>query len=289
MAYVNRAKSIPLSRATQLLRGRTTFLLGGLFLCFFITLALGGEAFAPNPPNQIDLLHRLSAPSLTYPLGTDHLGRCILSRLMAGTALSLGTALTTAGLILAIALPVGLLSALCKGWVDAVLMRIADIFLAFPMLVFALAIIGYLGASLTSAVIGVALAWWPSLARLVRTLTLEAASKEYVLASRQCGQKPLSIIGRHILPQILPPLLVVLSLEMAGLLLVLSSLSFLGLGAQPPAAEWGAMLNEARPFFAERPSVVLAPGIVIILAVLSFNLVGEGIRFQLDKRKPYRW
>ncbi|WP_208978447.1 ABC transporter permease subunit [Pseudovibrio denitrificans] len=99
----------------------------------------------------------------------------------------------------------------------------------------------------------------------------------------------MSIITKHILPQILPPLLVVLSLEMAGLLLVLSSLSFLGLGAQPPAAEWGAMLNEARPFFAERPSVVLAPGIVIILAVLSFNLVGEGIRFQLDKRKPYRW
>lgn len=289
MAYIDTSPSLFISRATQHMKGRTTFLLGGMLLCFFVVLAVGGEALAPNPPNQIDLLHRLSAPSLTYPLGTDHLGRCILSRLMAGTALSLGTALTTAGLILAIALPVGLLSALCKGWVDSVLMRAADIFLAFPMLVFALAIIGYLGASLTSAVIGVALAWWPSLARLVRTLTLDAAAKEYVLASRQCGQKPLSIIGRHILPQILPPLLVVLSLEMAGLLLVLSSLSFLGLGAQPPAAEWGAMLNEARPFFAERPSVVLAPGIVIILAVLSFNLVGEGIRFQLDKRKPYRW
>ncbi|GHB44395.1 nickel ABC transporter permease subunit NikC [Pseudovibrio japonicus] len=289
MAYVDTTSSLLISRGTKLIKGRTSFLLGGFFLSVFIVLAIGGEALAPNSPNQIDLLHRLSAPSLTYPLGTDHLGRCILSRLMVGTSLSLGTALATAGLILAIALPVGLLAALCKGWVDAVLMRVADIFLAFPMLVFALAIIGYLGASLTSAVVGVALAWWPSLARLVRTLTLDAASKQYVLASRQCGLKPLTIIRRHILPQILPPLLVVLSLEMAGLLLVLSSLSFLGLGAQPPAAEWGAMLNEARPFFAERPSVVLAPGLVITLAVLSFNLVGEGIRNQLDKRKPYQW
>ncbi|SDQ12850.1 ABC transporter permease subunit [Pseudovibrio sp. Tun.PSC04-5.I4] len=289
MAYVDTSSPFSISRVTRLIRGKTSFIFGCILLCVFITIAIGGDAFAPNPPNQIDLLHRLGSPSLTYPLGTDHLGRCILSRLISGTALSLGTALATAGLILSLALPVGLVSALMGGWIDAILMRVADIFLAFPTLVFALAIIGYLGASLTSAVIGVALAWWPSLARLIRTLTLDAASKDYVLASRQCGQKPMSIVIRHIFPQILPPLLVVISLEMASLLLVLASLSFLGLGAQPPAAEWGAMLNEARPFFAERPGVVLAPGLVIILAVLSFNLVGEGIRFQLDKRKPYQW
>ncbi|WP_120498619.1 ABC transporter permease [Kiloniella sp. EL199] len=271
-------------RATPLGLNTGIILIGCLLLIAFF-----GENLAPHDPNKMDLVRRLEGMSWTYPLGTDHLGRDVLSRLMSGTLLSLGSAVMTAVTILFIALPIGLISAMLGGWVNHLLMRITDIFLAFPMIIFSLVIIGFLGASLNSAIIGVALAWWPSLARLVHTLTTDALSKDFVLASRQCGIGPVKLVIRHILPQILPPLFVVMSLEMASILLVLSSLSFLGIGAQPPEAEWGAMLNEARPFFTERPGLLLAPGLLISLAVMGFNLLGEGIRHKLDNRSPFRW
>ena len=153
----------------------------------------------------------------------------------------------------------------------------------------ALAVIGFMGASLEASIIGVAAAWWPSNARLVRALVMSAGERDFVRAAYLAGASRTRVVLRHILPQILPPLAVIISLETASVLLALSSLSFLGIGAQPPTPEWGAMLNEARPFFAQAPHMLLVPGLAVMLAVLAFNLVGEGLRDLLDKREPFTW
>ncbi|WP_298964660.1 ABC transporter permease subunit [uncultured Roseibium sp.] len=262
----------------------------GIFLLFgFAILALAGGTSNLPPPEKMDLLSRLAGPSERHLLGTDHLGRDLLSRLLAAIPVSLGAALKTMAAILAIALPWGLISGLAGGRTDMVMMRLADIVMAFPTLVLALAVIGFMGASLEASIIGVAVAWWPSNARLIRALVLSANERDFVKASYLAGASRRRVIFRHVLPQILPPLAVIVSLETASVLLALSSLSFLGIGAQPPMPEWGAMLNEARPFFAHAPHMLIAPGLAVVCAVLAFNLVGEGLRDLLDKRRPYQW
>jgi len=237
----------------------------------------------------MDLLARLSPPSFAHPLGADHVGRDVLARLIAAVPVSLGAALSAMLAILAISLPWGLVAGLAGGRVDMVMMRLADIIMAFPTLVLALAVIGFMGASLEASIVGVAAAWWPSNARLVRALVLSASQRDFVRAARLAGATRTRLVLRHILPQVLPPLAVIVSLETASVLLALSSLSFLGIGAQPPTPEWGAMLNEARPFFTQAPHMLLVPGLAVTLAVLAFNLVGEGLRDLLDKREPFRW
>lgn len=263
--------------------------LGALLLISFAALALTCGALPLPAPQKMDLLARLAPPSGAHPLGTDHLGRDLLARLLAAIPVSLGAALQAMGAILAIALPWGLTAALAGGRTDMILMRLADIIMAFPTLVLALAVIGFMGASLQASIIGVAAAWWPSNARLIRALVLSAKERDFVRAAYLSGASRLRVILRHILPQILPPLAVIVSLETASILLALSALSFLGIGAQPPTPEWGAMLNEARPFFAQAPHMLLAPGIAVVAAVLAFNLIGEGLRDLLDTREPYRW
>lgn len=264
-------------------------LIGLLLLLGFGFMGLSPFLFDLPAPDEMDLLARLSGPTAAHPLGTDHLGRDLLARLVGAVPVSLGAALAAMALILAMSLPWGVVSALAGGKVDMVMMRLADIIMAFPMLVLALAVIGFLGASLEASIIGVAAAWWPSNARLVRALVLSAAQREFVAAARLTGASRSRVVLRHILPQVLPPLAVIISLETASVLLALSSLSFLGIGAQPPTPEWGAMLNEARPFFTQAPHMLLVPGFAVTLAVLAFNLVGEGLRAWLDKREPYQW
>lgn len=263
--------------------------LGIILLVGFALLGLLPAMLDLPSPEHMDLLARLSGPSTAHPLGTDHLGRDVLARLIGAVPVSLGAALSTMAAILAISLPWGVISALAGGRTDAVMMRLADIIMAFPMLVLALAIIGFMGASLEASILGVAAAWWPSNARLVRALVLSASHRDFVRAAYLSGASRLRVVLRHVLPQILPPLAVIISLETASVLLALSSLSFLGIGTQPPTPEWGAMLNEARPFFAQAPHMLIAPGLAVTLAVLAFNLVGEGLQSLLDKREPYRW
>ncbi|WP_372841616.1 ABC transporter permease [Phaeovulum sp.] len=276
-------------RLPRNLVGRGGLALGFALLGCFALLALGGSFLPLPPPERIDLLARLAPPSAAHPLGTDHLGRDVLSRLIGAVPVSLGAAIATMAAILSIALPWGLTAALAGGKVDALLMRLADIVMAFPTLVLALAVIGFMGASLEASIIGVAAAWWPSNARLLRALVLSARQRDFVRAARLAGASRARVIVRHVLPQVLPPLAVIVSLEMASVLLVLSSLSFLGIGAQAPTPEWGAMLNEARPFFARAPHMLLVPGLAVTLAVLAFNLIGEGLRDLLDQREAYRW
>lgn len=269
--------------------GRIGLVLGIFLLGCFAALAAAIPFLELPPPEQMDLLARLSGPSQAHPLGTDHLGRDVLSRLAGAVPVSLGAAFAAMAVILAISLPWGVIAALAGGRVDMAMMRLADIIMAFPMLVLALAVIGFMGASLEASIVGVAAAWWPSNARLVRALVLSAGQRDFVRAAYLGGASRLRVVMRHILPQILPPLAVIISLETASVLLALSSLSFLGIGAQPPTPEWGAMLNEARPFFSQAPHMLIAPGLAVTLAVLAFNLVGEGLRNLLDKREPYQW
>ena len=264
-------------------------MLGIILLAGFAGLGLMTSVTDLPAPDQMDLLARLSGPSPAHPLGTDHLGRDVLARVIGAVPVSLGAALTAMGAILAISLPWGVVAALAGGRIDTVMMRLADIIMAFPMLVLALAVIGFMGASLEASILGVAAAWWPSNARLVRALVLSASQRDFVRAVRLAGASRLRVVWRHILPQVLPPLAVIISLETASVLLALSSLSFLGIGAQPPTPEWGAMLNEARPFFAQAPHMLIVPGLAVTLAVLAFNLVGEGLRSLLDTREPYQW
>lgn len=270
-------------------RGRVGFAIGFILLAGFAALGLWPVLFDVTPPERIDLLTRLAPPSATHPLGTDHLGRDVLSRLMGAVPISLGAAFATIAAILTVALPWGIIAAVAGGRVDMVMMRLTDIILAFPTLVLALAVIGFMGASLQASIIGIAAAWWPSNARMVRALVLSASKRDFVRAAYLCGASRLRVVVRHILPQIVPPLAIIISLETASVLLALSALSFLGIGAQPPTPEWGAMLNEARPFFAQAPHMLIAPGVAVTVAVLSLNLVGEGMRDLLDYREPYKW
>ena len=269
--------------------GKAGLAAGLALLAGFALLALVTPLLGLPPPEQMDLLARLAPPSAAHPLGTDHLGRDVLARLVGAIPVSLGAALGTMAAILAISLPWGFVAALAGGRVDMVMMRLADIVMAFPTLVLALAVIGFMGASLEASVIGVAAAWWPSNARLVRALVLAASQRDFVHAVRLAGASRARIVLRHVLPQVLPPLAVIVSLETASVLLALASLSFLGIGAQPPTPEWGTMLNEARPYFQQALHMLIAPGLAVTLAVLAFNLVGEGLRELLDERKPYQW
>jgi peptide/nickel transport system permease protein len=259
-------------------------IVAALLLC-----ACWPQAWLPHDPLAQDLLRRLQPPSREFWLGTDMLGRCVFSRVVAGAALSLGAALAVAAAIAALALAWGLGAALGGAWADALLMRVADVLLGFPTLVLALALIGVAGASLPAVLAALVIAWAPGLARVVRALARQALAREYVLASQMAGLGLGTVVRRHVLPQLLPPLLVLASLEAASVLLALSSLSFLGLGAQPPAPEWGVMLNEARPFIDTAPHLLLGPGLAVLLSTLGLNLLGEGLRERFDARAPLRW
>jgi peptide/nickel transport system permease protein len=217
-------------------------------------------------------------------LGTDNIGRDTLSRLIYGARWSLGTALAATLMIVVIGVTVGLVAGYFGGLIDDVLMRLVDVLLAFPSLVLALAIVGMLGPSLTNVMIGMVAVWWVDYARVIRGMTVSLRDREYITSAHCIGCPPRHIIFRHLLPNVIPSVIVLATLELGGLMLAISGLSFLGLGAQPPTPEWGTMLNNGRPFFQSEPQLMMYPGIAISLAVIGFNLVGDGLRDILDPR-----
>jgi len=217
-------------------------------------------------------------------LGTDQLGRDLLARLLYGARYTLGTGLAAMALILFVGTSVGLVAGLLSGRVDVVLMRIVDVLLAFPSLILALAIVGMLGPSLTNVLIGIAAVGWASYARVVRGLVLSLREREFVEAAHALGASRLWVARRHILPHVLPTVVVLASLDLGNLLLAISALSFLGVGAQAPTPEWGRMLNDARPFLWQAPHLMLFPGLAIFLVVLACNFLGDGLRDLLDPR-----
>ncbi|AIS52198.1 dipeptide transport system permease protein DppC [Thermoanaerobacter kivui] len=259
-------------------------LLGLVIILVVVAVAIFAPYIAPNDPVKVDLQHRLAPPSAQYPLGTDHLGRCLLSRLIYGARVSLSTAVLALSAILLIGLPVGILAGYCGGWVDNLFMRLVDIMLAFPGLILALVIAGMLGPGLLNVMLALALVWWVGYARVVRGMVLSVKEKEFILAARACGTSECGIIIRHILPNIISPVIVLTTLDMGKLILAISGLSFLGLGAQPPTPEWGAMLNDGRPYMQVAPQLMIYPGLCIMTVVLAFNLLGDGLRDVLDSR-----
>ena len=246
--------------------------------------ALAAPLLAPYSPLATHFDAGLQGPNHQYLLGTDNLGRDELSRILYGARVSLASITVGALAIMLIGVTVGLVSGYYGGIVDNLIQRVIEILMAFPSLVLALAIAGVLGPSMRNVLIAVVAVHWVGYARLVRGMVLSARSEPYVEAGRAVGAPDLRIMFRQILPNVFSPIIVLLTLEMGALLLTISSLSFLGLGAQPPTAEWGNMLNQARPFFQSHPHLMIVPGSAITLTVLGFNLLGDGLRDALDPR-----
>lgn len=246
------------------------------------TAALLAPLLAPHDPTFVDAAGGFAGPSTAHWLGTDNLGRDILSRLVYGARWSLGIVLVATVAIVVAGVTIGVLAGYVGGVVDDILMRLVDTLLSVPSLLLALAIVGTLGPGIGSVVIGLASIWWVGYARVVRGLVLVLRERAFVDAARALGATDARIIVRHVLPSILPVVAVLASLEMGELVLGVSGLSFLGLGAQPPTPEWGSMLNDGRTFFFTAPQLMLYPGLAISVAVLGFNLLGDGMRDALD-------
>lgn len=259
-------------------------LFGLLVLLLIITAAL----FAPWLANQDifaqDLTARLRPPSQTHWLGTDELGRDIYSRLLYGARITLYIAGLTALIITPLGLLIGTSAGYLGGWVDTVLMRLVDIFLAFPSLILALAFVAALGPGIENAIIAISLSSWPPIARLARAETLSIRKMDYIAAVRLQGASSWHIILRHVIPMCLPSVVVRVTLNMAAIILTAAGLGFLGLGAQAPSPEWGAMLASGREFMLNNGWIAAIPGLAILFTSLAFNLLGDGLRDVMDLR-----
>lgn len=271
------------SRLRALGRDRTA-MLGLAILSLLAVAAVLGPALAPNDPNFTEPAVRFASPSAAHPLGTDHIGRDILSRLLYGARLSLGSAVLAALAVGALGLGFGLAAGYFRGIVDALVTRAVDVLLAFPTLLLALVVVGALGTGLRNILIAAVIAWWASYARVVRGVTFAEREKPYIEAARALGASSWQIIRRHLLPNIAAPIVVLTTLDMGAILLAVSALSFLGLGVEAGTPEWGAMLADARTYMRRAPLLMVYPGAAIFLAVLGFNLLGDGLRDILDPR-----
>ncbi len=257
--------------------------LGSMLAIALVTLALITPWITGNPLTQ-DTKQRLQAPSSAHWLGTDQLGRDVMSRVLYGSRISLRIGLIVTVLSLVVGVIVGLLAGLLGGLWDDILMRTTDIFLAFPALILAMAVSAALGPNLNNVMIAVAVVSWPGYARLLRAQVLAVKNLEFVDAARSLGAGTPRIAFQHLLPNSLAPLLVQASFDIGSSILVAAGLSFIGFGAQPPTPEWGAMVSETRNFINEAPWASSAPAIAILLTVLAFNLLGDGLRDILDPR-----
>ncbi len=258
---------------------------GAGLLLVVMLLCLLGPAMTPHDPLQGDFDHRLEPPSVAYPLGTDRLGRCQLSRTMAAARMSVGLAVLAAGSVTLVSVALASFAVFGGRWADAMVRRGVSVFLSFPPLVLALAVVGVMGPSAGAAVSAIAWTWWPAETRLARTLFQSARQKEFLDAAWLAGAGPVRILLRHVWPQVGPALAVRFSLELGSVVLALSTLSFLGMGAQPPQPEWGVMLNEARPFVMTAPYLLLGPGLGLMMTVAGCNLLAEGLRRRVDRRE----
>lgn len=259
-------------------------LAGLLIIAMLLLVGLAAPWLAPYDPIRTDVPHRLEAPSAQHLFGTDQLGRDILSRIIYGTRISLRIAVLAAVIATVIGAPLGLISGYFRGRVDDLLMRLTDMFMAFPRLILAMAIAAALRPTLENVIIAISLAAWPAYTRLARSVTLGLREENFVEAARALGASPLRILARHIAPGVISPMVIQVSLDMGGIILTAAGLGFIGFGAQPPTPEWGVMISEGRTYITDQWWVPTFPGIAISLFVLGFNLLGDGIRDILDPR-----
>ena len=274
----------PWKRAWRRLKRRRGAMAALVVVVLLVLLAVLAPWVAPYDPIATSFATVRKPPSWAHWFGTDEVGRDVLSRVIWGARASLSAGLVSVGIAVGAGVPLGLLAGYAGGWIDAALSRLVDAMLAVPFLILAIALSAFLGPSLTNAMIAIGVTATPVFVRLTRGQTLSAKVEDYVEAARAVGNPHWRIALRHVLPNIVPPLLVQASLAIAGAIIAEAALSFLGLGQQPPAPSWGSMLNSAQRFIAQAPWMAFWPGFAIFFAVLSFNLLGDGLRDALDPR-----
>ena len=266
------------------LRHDRTAMVGVLLVSIVVLGGVLAGVLATKDPNAVDVAARFDSPSTEHLLGTDHLGRDVFARVLFGARLSIGSAVVAGLATAVIGLVLGMMAGYFGGVVDTVISRVVDVLLAFPLMLLALAITGVLGPGLRNIIISLVVASWAQYARIVRGAVLAEKNKAYVEAARSAGASHMRVLFRHILPNIVAPVIVWTTLDTGVMLLLLSSLSFLGLGVRPPTAEWGTMLSEGRSYLDHAPQMMFFPGAAIFLTVLGLNLLGDGVRDALDPR-----
>jgi len=274
----------PWARAWRRLRRRKGAMLGLAIVVIFVLVALFAPLIAPYDPIATSWSLIRKPPSAAHWLGTDDVGRDVFSRIVFGARASMSAGLVSVSIALGIGVPIGLLAGYAGGWIDAVISRVVDAMLAIPFLILAITLAAFLGPSLYNAMIAIGVTATPIFVRLTRGQTIAAKVEDYVEAARAVGNPHWRVALRHILPNVVPTLLVQASLAIAGAIIAEAALSFLGLGQQPPLPSWGSMLNSAQRFIEQAPWMAFWPGVAIFFAVLSFNLLGDGLRDALDPR-----
>jgi peptide/nickel transport system permease protein len=284
---LHRSAVVPRSPAQLALRRfiHRPVAVGGLVvIVLFIGVAIFAPLIAPYDPIATSWTAIRKAPSFAHWMGTDENGRDVLTRVIFGARASLLAGVVSVLIAAGIGVPAGLLAGFAGGWIDAVLSRIVDAMLACPFLILAIALAAFLGPDLANAMIAIGVSTAPRFMRVARAATLDASSNDYVEAARAIGNPAWRVAVRHVLPNIVPPIMVQGTLAIAAAIIAEASLSFLGLGQQPPDPSWGSMLNSAQRFLSQAPWLAVFPGLAIFLAVLSFNLIGDGLRDALDPR-----
>ncbi|KKI93187.1 nickel transporter permease NikC [Bacillus sp. SA1-12] len=256
-----------------------------ILILFVLAVSFYAFFYLRYDPMVTNLGERFQGISLQHPLGTDHLGRDVLTRLLLGGQQTVGYSLLALLVALIIGIPFGLISGYKRGATDRIFMRIADGFLAFPDTIVAIVLSGLLGPGIGNLVLAIVLVKWVSYARLVRSTVLSESQKEYVLIAKINGLSSSKIMCKHLFPHIIGHVLVLASLDLGKIILLISSLSYIGLGAQPPTPEWGAMLNDSRPYFQSKPELMIFPGLAIVIIVLLTNMLGDYLRDHFDVKK----
>jgi len=273
------------SRAWKKLRANRPALLGAMVVIAFVLLALLAPVLPIADPAATDWGKIRLSPSLQHWLGTDEIGRDIFSRMVWGARASLLAGVVSVGIAVAIGVPFGLLAGYFGGWTDGIIARVTDALLAMPFLILAIALAAFLGPSLTNAMIAIGLSAVPIFIRLTRGQVLSVKTEDYVEGARAIGLGHVAIMAFYILPNVIPPIVVQATLTVATAIIAEASLSFLGLGQQPPSPSWGSMLNTAKNFLSQAPWMAIWPGAAIFLVVMGFNLMGDGLRDALDPRE----
>jgi len=285
LAAPARTEAGPWRRAWRRLRRRKSAVFGLAVVAIFVVLAVFAPWLAPFDPIETSWSAIRQAPSATHWFGTDDIGRDVLSRVVWGTRASLLAGVVSVSISLAFGVPIGLAAGFVGGFVDALISRLTDAFLACPFLILAIALAAFLGPNLTNAMIAIGISATPIFVRLTRAQVINVKVEDFIEAARALGNSPLRIALRHVLPNVLPPLIVQATLAIAAAVIAEASLSFLGLGQQPPAPSWGSMLNTAKNYVDNAPWMAIWPGLAIFVLVLAFNLLGDGLRDALDPRQ----
>jgi len=273
-------------RIRTLLKHQKAITICSIMLAILFIISILAPWIAPNDPVAVNLAFKLQSPSWQFPLGTDHLGRCNLSRILYGARISLGFAILIFISSLVIGLIVGTISGYKGGWIDYILMRLCDGILAFPNLILILGLVGIFGPGLPQVILALMLVQWVYYARIFRGMVLSLKEQNFIAAAKISGSSQPKIIKKHIIPNVLPPLVVIGTLEIGWAIIDISALSFLGFGVQPPIPEWGAMIHEGKAYIRTNPELMLYPGLSIMLVIITFNVLGEALaeRYGIKRR-----